>query len=213
MWTKIEELIKMPWIKYPLFFVAVLFVSVFVGRVYSGFTLIKNDKEISFDLRTDAKLPNELDITGEWVYLAETNQKENIFSEDFCKKRFGSVDINHTGSNEVNLSGVRKANEDCTTKKVVYPKVEPKNIRWVSDSATILVQRKHLTVWFHTDDKIPRLGYMYLSIINEPNSIKPPGQLNGTMFYLNDEDKKWFRANVELYRVGSQKATDIAKKW
>lgn len=61
-----------------------------IGQLENGIRVSTKDGfEISVD-RT--KLPTELDIEGDWYYVAETNN-DTKFTEDGCKKRIGTVSI------------------------------------------------------------------------------------------------------------------------
>ncbi|MFL9458664.1 MULTISPECIES: hypothetical protein [Nostocales] len=189
-------------------FIGFLSGAIFGGHLKSVSAIFGNDKKY-FDFRVNQPFLNELDITGDWVYVAEANEKDILFSEDNCKKRFGTVYINQVFSTEINLTGQRRFKDSCTSKD---DRVEQHSVRWRSLSGSVVLQRKNVSIWFSTEDDSPRYGYILLTVVNNPNTIKPT-EMNGTMYYLNDQKKTWFRAKVDFYRSGSEKAKPIEKKW
>jgi hypothetical protein len=179
------------------------------GNIINEFSIRNKDGSTEIVINRNL-LPDSVDVTGEWVYAAETNNNEIGFSEDGCRKRFGTVYINQiAGSYEINLSGERKIKEGCSNSKSIPAK---QVIRWNSENAVVLVNAKKLFVWLKTEDDISRYGYVSASIIKNSNDIKPT-KIQGNMYYLDDSKNTWFRAKIDFYRSGSQEAKEIEKKW
>jgi hypothetical protein len=191
----------------------VVFGSLFFGKIINGVTFFNANGEFGFFINPN-QLPKSVDITGEWVYAAETNDNRGAFSEDKCRKRFGTVQINQKAdSYAIDLSGERKIKEDCgTPTKVSGQDLNKQVIRWNSENAVILVNEKRLFLWFATQDQVPRYGYISATIIKAPNDIKP-SRLQGNMYYLENSKNTWFRAKIDFYKSDSQDAKNISKKW
>jgi hypothetical protein len=180
------------------------------GKIINEFSIGNQDGLTTIAINRNL-LPASVDVTGEWVYAAETNNNEIGFSEDRCRKRFGTVYINQkAGSYEINLSGERKIKEGCSNNSI--PTTAKQVIRWNSENAVVLVNDKKLFVWLKTEDDMSRYGYVSATIIKNSNDIKPT-KIQGVMYYLENSKNTWFRAKIDFYRSGSQEAKDIEKKW
>ncbi len=66
-------------------------------------------------------------------------------------------------------------------------------------------------VWFHTNDTPARLGRIRASIVK--NDIGKPEEMNGEMFYLDESNNTWFKANISFFRKGSPDASNIETTW
>lgn len=182
------------------------------GNIINDFSISNKDGVGKIAINRNL-LPESLDVTGEWVYAVETNNNDIRFSEDGCRKRFGTVYINQiTGSYEINLSGERKIKDGCSSSNSNSTPAAQQIIRWNSENAVVLVNAKKLFVWFKTEDSISRYGYISGSVIKNSNDIKPT-RIQGNMYYLDNSKNTWFRAKIDFYRSGSQEAQNIEKKW
>lgn len=210
MFEKLQKILEENW-KVILAAIGGTVIGGFVfGNIINGFSISHKDGVAHIAINQNL-LPDSVDVTGEWVYAAETNNNDIGFSEDGCKKRLGTVYINQrAGSYEINLSGERKIKDGCSN-----PNSKPgakQVIRWNSENAVVLVNDKKLFVWLKTEDEISRYGYVSAIIIKNSNDIKPT-KIQGDMYYLDDDKNTWFRAKIDFYRSGSQEAKDIEKKW
>ncbi|MCC5618960.1 hypothetical protein LC605_28535 [Nostoc sp. CHAB 5836] len=109
------------------------------GKLISGISIIRDGDGLGIVINRQP-LPEFVDVTGDWVYAAETNDEDIKFSEDKCRKRFGTVHISQkAGSYEIILSGERKIKEECSLSSNSKPANQV--IRWNSENAVVLVTR------------------------------------------------------------------------
>lgn len=126
-----------------------------IGQLENGIRVSTKDGfEISVD-RT--KLPTELDIEGDWYYVAETNN-DTKFTEDGCRKRIGTVSIKQKeGTPEVILNGRKLLRAECG---YANTQITGTAIPWKSDDAVVKLKEKELFLWLMTADDEPRYAHV-----------------------------------------------------
>lgn len=155
-------------------------------------------------------LPEDLNVNGQWAYVAETNAQNATFSEDGCRKRYGTVNINQKpNSTEVILTGERRIKESCSSENA---KSNQEVIRWGSEYAVVSVNEEKLIVWFKTHDSVPRFAYISASLIKK-DTDKKPSRIQGEMYYLDNSTNKWFKAKIDFYLLSSPEGINITHKW
>jgi hypothetical protein len=183
------------------------------GNIINGFSFFNNKDGFGIAIDRNTTLPDSVDITGEWVYEAETVGSDITFSEDKCRKRYGTVNINQkTGSYEIHLAGTRKVKDNC--QGTPDNPAKKQEVQWNSQNAVVSVDDKTMFLWLKTEDEeVSRYAYISGTIIKSANDIKP-AKIQGYMYYLDDSDNKaWWRAKILFYRLGSQEAKSIEKMW
>ena len=177
-----------------------------IGQLVNGIRVsTKDGLEISVD-RT--RLPTEVNIEGEWYYVAETND-DTRFTEDGCRKRIGTVSIKQKeGTPEVILTGRRLLRAECGYNNYVSTRSA---IPWKSNDAVVKLKEKELFLWMSTADDEPRYAHISADIKHEKN--KQPDQMEGQMFYLEDGTNTWFKSKIDFFRLGSTAAERLKGKY
>jgi hypothetical protein len=177
-----------------------------IGQLVNGIRVSTKDGfEISVD-RT--KLPTELDIEGDWFYVAEINN-DTRFTEDGCRKRIGTVSIKQKeGTPEVILNGRRLLRAECG---YANTQIAGTAIPWKSDDAVVKLKEKELFLWLMTADDEPRYAHVSANIKSIKN--RQPSQMEGQMFYLEDGTNTWFKSKIDFFRVGSAGADRLKGKY
>jgi hypothetical protein len=210
MLERIQKTLNENWKLLLVLFGGIAFGALFFGRFINGISFVGNSGEIGIFINRN-QLPNSVDVTGEWMYEAVTNDNDIVFPEDGCRKRFGTVNIiQNADSYAVRLTRERKIKEECGK---THGKDSKKNvIPWNSENAVVLVNEKKLFLWFVTQDASPRYGYISVTIIKSPNDVKP-SKLQGTMYYLENSKNTWFKARIYFYKPDSSDGEKIKSKW
>ena len=188
--------------------VSVVIVSLVVGTL--GGIIISHPSQALNDNQRQ-ELTDKVNVVGEWIYVAETNDSDIVFSEDGCKRRLGTVNIEQVEGTEIKLYAERKLKQGCKNQKVQNPEAEQQKIKWASEVATILPRLKTVFTWIKTEDEFTKYAYIRLEIIDK-NNIKPT-KMTGVMYYLAEETKKWFKSKVSFYKFGSEDARAIENEY
>ncbi|GJD22647.1 hypothetical protein RIVM261_076030 [Rivularia sp. IAM M-261] len=211
MLDKITKMLEENWKLVVIGIGGVVFGAVFFSQKSNGgISVIPDNGGVTITKTVQNPLPKDLDINDQWAYVAETNAQDATFSEDGCRKRYGTVNINQkSNSTELILTGERKVKEGCSSKDA---KSNQEVIRWGSEYAVVSVNEKKLIVWFKTHDAVPRFGYISASLIKKATETKP-SRIQGEMYYLDNSTNKWFKAKIDFYPLSSPEGSNIAKKW
>lgn len=174
-----------------------------IGQLVSGIRVSTKD---GFEIVVDrTRLPTELDVEGDWLYKAETNEENTRFTEDKCRKRIGTVRVKQKfGTPEVILSGRRIIRAECGKDKGV---IAGTPISWNSNDAVVKQKEGQMFLWLVTSDDEARFAHISANIRVEDG--KKPSEINGDMFYLEDGKNTWFKAKIDFYRIDTTEANKL----
>ncbi len=183
-------------------------VGVLVGYLAceKGVFISGGNGHVSVSSTSGDPLDDSIDISGQWVYVAEAIENKKLFSEDSCHQRSGAVTINYGGHYQLSLTGVRKQRTGCAEEAKLTT-----NVIWTSEAASLLVSEKRMFVWFSTADESTKRGRILVGIV--PNATGKPDEMVGDMFYLNENDNTWFKAKITFFRKGNIEANKIEATW
>lgn len=169
---------------------------------------IKVSTKDGFEIIVDrAKLPTELNIEGEWLYKSETNDQKTVFAGEDCRIRAGTARIKQKfGTSEVVITGSRIVRAECGKDK---HSITNTSTPWKSEEAAIRQREGLLFFWLVTSDDKAGYGYVDAASIRSEEGKLPSEINNGSMFFLDDGKKTWFKSKINFYRVGTPNATAL----